>query len=323
MMEIANNLHDIKIIGAESLGVRGLCCSLTVGERRIVIDPGLALGFRRKGLLPHPVQIGVGRVIRERIISEIRISSDVVFSHYHGDHIPLKDPNPFQLSLIENIDIFKSRRIWIKPFSEETGKRKDRALHLFQLMQNNICIPEKSDDGVLFFPILAPHGNEMSTLGVVMVTGVRMNGKLFIHASDIQLLSDKAVAWIIELSPDIVLVSGPPLYLDHINRQRKTSAWQNAIRLAKNVETLIIDHHLLRSAEGLHWLDKLSEICGRTVFNAAEFTGISPHLLEAMRPKLYSDIPVPDGWHKRFFAGSEDSEPYLRKAREIYPWFSY
>jgi len=51
---------SLEIIGAESLGVRSLCCLVTLPDRRIVIDPGVSLGYVRKGLLPHPVQIAVG-----------------------------------------------------------------------------------------------------------------------------------------------------------------------------------------------------------------------------------------------------------------------
>ena len=42
---------SIEIIGAESLGVRGLCCLVTLPDRRIVIDPGVSLGYVRHGLL--------------------------------------------------------------------------------------------------------------------------------------------------------------------------------------------------------------------------------------------------------------------------------
>lgn len=45
------------ILGAESLGGRGLCCRVQVGERVIVIDPGVALGEDRFDLPPHPVQV--------------------------------------------------------------------------------------------------------------------------------------------------------------------------------------------------------------------------------------------------------------------------
>jgi len=44
----------LKIIAAESLGVRGLCCQVSLPGRCIVIDPGVALGYWRHGLMPHP-----------------------------------------------------------------------------------------------------------------------------------------------------------------------------------------------------------------------------------------------------------------------------
>ncbi|NIA19462.1 MAG: hypothetical protein GWP07_03380, partial [Xanthomonadaceae bacterium] len=50
----------IEIIGTESLGVRGMCCLVTAGKRRILIDPGVALGYRRHGLPPHPYQVKTG-----------------------------------------------------------------------------------------------------------------------------------------------------------------------------------------------------------------------------------------------------------------------
>ena len=56
----------IKPIGTESLGVRGLSCVVELGDRKIVIDPGVALGYRRHGLLPHPAQVAVGEQVRRR-----------------------------------------------------------------------------------------------------------------------------------------------------------------------------------------------------------------------------------------------------------------
>jgi hypothetical protein len=57
----------IEIIGVESLGVRGLCCFVAVAEQKILIDPGIALGFFRRGQAPHPTQVAVDEVIRESI----------------------------------------------------------------------------------------------------------------------------------------------------------------------------------------------------------------------------------------------------------------
>ena len=56
----------LEILSAESLGVRGLCCRVEAEGRVIVIDPGLALGERRYGLPPHPLQIALGRAARRR-----------------------------------------------------------------------------------------------------------------------------------------------------------------------------------------------------------------------------------------------------------------
>ena len=78
---------NIDIIAAESLGVRGLCCLVTLPGRRIVIDPGVALGYVRHGLLPHPLQISVGHSVREKILQVLETATDVVFSHFHGDHV--------------------------------------------------------------------------------------------------------------------------------------------------------------------------------------------------------------------------------------------
>ena len=49
----------VDILATESLGVRGLCCVVRTRRRYIVIDPGLALGYLRNGLLPHPRQVGL------------------------------------------------------------------------------------------------------------------------------------------------------------------------------------------------------------------------------------------------------------------------
>jgi hypothetical protein len=87
----------IKILGSESLGVRGLSCSVELKNRKIFIDPGIALGWSRYGFFPHPFQIAIGAGIREKIIEELKNASDVIFSHFDGDHCPLYNPNPYQL----------------------------------------------------------------------------------------------------------------------------------------------------------------------------------------------------------------------------------
>lgn len=47
---------ELAVLGTESLGVRGLCCLVRAGGRCILVDPGVAPGYTRNGLLPHSVQ---------------------------------------------------------------------------------------------------------------------------------------------------------------------------------------------------------------------------------------------------------------------------
>ena len=94
-------------------------------------------------------------------------------------------------------------------------------------------------------------------------------------------------------------------------------AWENAKRLARHVDTLILDHHLLRCEEGLSWLDRLSSEIGQQVVCAADFVGQSRCLFEARRAQLYEEMPVPDGWHEAYAGGEADTERY-QDCRRVY-----
>jgi predicted metallo-beta-lactamase superfamily hydrolase len=156
-----------------------------------------------------------------------------------------------------------------------------------------------------------PHGEPQSRLSKVMMTRIEDDETVFVHASDIQLLNEEAVSLILEWQPDIVLVSGPPLYLSSfMNKHRRQKTWKQAVRLANGVEMLIIDHHLLRCEEGLSWLDCLSSEVNHRVVCAADFMGQSCHLLEARRQKLYAEIPVSEDWHEAYACGDADTQQY-------------
>ena len=73
----------IEILGTESLGVRGLSCFIKTKNRKILIDPGISLGYIRHKLLPHPLQIAVDEKIQKKIIKRWRESTDIVISHFH------------------------------------------------------------------------------------------------------------------------------------------------------------------------------------------------------------------------------------------------
>ncbi len=300
----------IEIIGTESLGVRGLCTVVTTADRRIVIDPGVALGYRRRGRQPHPLQVYVGVQVRRAIIASLETATDIVISHYHGDHIPLADANPYQLDARSVVEACRNTRFWCKSSDAPFNRISMRYTELSRLLGRSLPVVDGTDTEAMNFSKLQPHSVTDSGLGTVMMTRIVDGGEVFVHASDIQLLGDDSVSQILEWGPSTVLVSGPPLYLSRITVDQVRAARRNALRLAQNVDTLIIDHHLLRSEEGCRWLDDLIETSGRRIVCAADYMGRQRLFLEAWRDRLYDEMPVPDGWHDAYANGEIDIDEY-------------
>ena len=301
---------EITVIGTESLGVRGLSCMVRTGDRRILIDPGVALGYLRHGHLPHPCQVAVGAVVREQIIAAMGEATDIVISHYHGDHVPLADANPYQLSL-QRIPPLAGVQCWCRG----TDCLSSHSLRRREAIENHIGRPLPASDGthegILSFSAPVPHGPPDSHLGRVMMTCIRDCDTTFVHASDIQMLNREAVRVIRAWEPDVVIASGPPLYLLRLTDKERTEAWTNALSVAEGCGTFILDHHVRRSHGGCRWTEKLSDAAGGNVVSAAEFMGREPLLLEARREELYRDYPVPEGWHEAYAKGEVGLEAFL------------
>ena len=241
----------IRILGAESRGVRGLSCVVEVENRKIVIDPGLALGYHRHGLLPHPAQVAIGEQVRREIIAELKDATDVVMSHFHGDHVPLPDANPYQLKAQQVAPLCRAVRFWTKGPEGLSHNMLRRKKSLCEALGRDLPNAEEQSDGPLAFSLPVPHGERHGRLGMVMMTRIEDEDTVFVHASDIQLLDGEAVSLILDWEPNIVLAGGPPLYLSWLSSKRRWGAWRNARQLARHVDTLILDHHLLRCEEGL------------------------------------------------------------------------
>lgn len=301
---------EVLVIGTESLGVRGLSCLVYTGSRRFLIDPGVALGYVRSGLLPHPCQVAIGDSVRSRIISAFLEATDIVISHYHGDHVPLADANPYQLP-ISMVPIRSSIRVWAKGPSGLSDQSLSRREALASLAGWKMTEADGKSMSGISFSEPVPHGSSRSRLGSVIMTCIRQGGESFVHASDIQLLNRESVEAIQEWRPDVAIASGPPLYLDRIGRKDRSAAWQNAVDIAGSVGLLILDHHLLRSYEGFRWLEHLSVETGGNVVSSAEFLGRNPCILEAQREKQYERIPVPPGWHQAYARGETDFREFV------------
>jgi len=297
----------IKIIGAESLGVRGLCCVVETEDRKIVIDPGVALGYRRHGLLPHPIQVAAGERVKVAIEKALEDATDVVISHYHGEHHPMVDANPYQLSAGRVAESLGHPRLWARGTQDLSPSQIQRAQALAQKINRILPPSEGLNDGCLTFSPPVPHG-EQGRGGMVMMTRIEDERGVFVHASDIQMLNDEAIDQILVWRPTVVLASGPPVYLPSLTLNKREGALRRTLTVAREVDTLILDHHLMRSREGEKWLDWVSSLADHRVVCAADFTGRNRNLLEAERVLWYRKMPVPNGWHEAYAHGEATTD---------------
>jgi|SRR5690554_1159058 len=284
----------IRILGAESLGVRGLACLIELQQRKIFIDPGIALGWHRYGFLPHPFQIAIGSEIRKQIIHELQNVDDVIISHFDGDHCPLLNANPYQLNLAEVKDSLKNCRILAPGIEHSSEVQKRRRDDIAEATGSEVINVEGREVEFGQFSHPVPHGPPGRVDNLVMMSRISENGETFVHASDIQLIDFRTIETILNWKPDTVLVSGPPLYhyTQSTHLSLRDNALQNARKLTDNVAELIIDHHLLRSEEGIRWLESLKKGANNRIFSAAEYMRREPIYLEAWRDELYQWLPL-------------------------------
>jgi predicted metallo-beta-lactamase superfamily hydrolase len=309
---------NIKILGSESLGVRGLSCTVELKNRKIVIDPGIALGWSRFGFFPHPFQIAIGQAVRNKIIGELKNAHDVIISHFDGDHCPLSHPNPYQLGLAEVRNSLSDCRIWVPGSDNCSLTQQNRRGELARIVNRELLNCEGIKEGPLEFSFPVPHGARMGKKNMLVMSRIQGEGKVFVQASDIQLLHRSTVEKILDWEPDVVLASGPPLYhYSHASSQtHRENAWKIALELSRHVDTLIIDHHLLRCQEGIEWLERLNRASENRVCCAGDFMNRNPLFLEAWRKELYEWLPVSENWHEHYERGRVDVNDYRIKGWE-------
>jgi predicted metallo-beta-lactamase superfamily hydrolase len=301
---------QIEILGCESFGARSLACVVHTDERKIVIDPGVALARLRSGLSPHPLEVAAASRIRKKLLFALERATDIVISHYHGDHMPMRAEDPYQLPM-EALPSLEGVSFWCKGPEKISSLSAKRRHELSDFLGFSLPASEGKKSGSIDFSSPVPHGTRDKGFGTVMMTCICEGNEVFVHCSDIQLLDRKTVLTVLAWKPTTVFASGPPLYLSHRIPGAGKEAFENASLLARDVDTLILDHHLLRSFEGYNWLKELAEKVENRVLCAAEFMGREPELLEAQRKILYEKMPVPSGWHEAYAKGEAGFEGYL------------
>ena len=289
----------LRIIGSESMGVRGLSCFIEVGNHSVLIDPGVALGFTRCALHPHPIQAAFSELSKVLLTFYWLKATDIVVTHLHGDHIPLHNANPFQFSLSIVGELNNQALLWIKSIDNSIAYEKIRFEKLCECFRGRVvCVNEgsTSSDELIEFSGPYPHGLSRRTR--VMAVKVGYSSSSVVHLSDTQLLIDEVIKKVRLWRPKVVITDGPPLYRLHgaLRARVAEKALVNVAKLASYADYVIIDHHVCRSVDGVRWLDFLRARIGGRVMCAADYMGRPRLLLEAWRRILYEVMPVRNDW---------------------------
>ncbi|AEC52441.1 hypothetical protein PNA2_1526 [Pyrococcus sp. NA2] len=296
-------------LASESLGVRSLALFLKIGKVGILVDPGVALGPKRYSLPPAEAEMKALLMSREKIQEYSKKAQIITISHYHYDH-----HTPFFEGLYESSSEEKAREIYtgklllIKHPTQDINASQKKRANEFLKYAKDIAKDIKFADSQSFdfgdfrieFSPPIPHGREGSRLGYVLMVLVDDGKKSVLHASDSQLINDKAIDWIIKKNPDVLIAGGPPTYLSHrVGNVRKLGVENiNKIIRETNAE-LVIDHHIVRDKG----YEKFFEELDKRPSTFAEFLGKDSAPLEAYRKELHKiqkgeDVEIPNGIKK-------------------------
>ena len=258
----------------------------------VFIDPAVSLAPRRFSLPPHEVELRRLREVAEEITGRASEADVIVVTHYHYDHHDRGKHVP--------IDIYAGKVLIVKdPRRKINVSQRIRASKFLKLVRSiakEVLIGDSSSYTFgrtqLTFSQPVPHGTTPK-LGYVVEVLVKDSSGSVLHTSDIEGGTTKeSVDFIINSSPDLVIMDGPPTYLlgYGISEEELNTSIQNLRVVAGSLQgtRLVIDHHLLRDLNYRNFYSTITEgIDGASVLTAAEFMGRQPLLLEARRKELY------------------------------------
>jgi predicted metallo-beta-lactamase superfamily hydrolase len=284
----------VKVIplAAESLGVRSLATWVECGESRLLIDPGATLAASRYRLPPAEEEWEALKRANDRISAHAARATAIVLTHYHEEHFRY-DPA-----------LYAGRQVWAKdPARMINPAQGRRALALWKAIRPHCRLEAaegrrwESPDATLVASPPLPHGLEGTDLGYVVALSVtdRREGMRFVHASDVQgPLSAVATAYLIRERPHLLLLSGPPSYLERqLGARLIEQGIDNLLRILEATGCrVIMDHYALRDPGYRERFRRLWET--RRVVTAAGYLGLGDAPLEARRHALWAGRRKPE-----------------------------
>jgi predicted metallo-beta-lactamase superfamily hydrolase len=231
----------------------------------------------------------------------------------------LVQANPYQLNISSLDKLLPKTRVWLSSFEQLNNLEKSRFSELKGALGQNYIFVDSLFHQDLCFSKLVFHGERDKNRNKVFMTRIEEDNFVFVHGSDIQLLDEEAVQIILSWKPDLLVVSGPPLYLTvKMTKKLEQNAFNNARILSDHIPTVIIDHHLLRNYKGLDWLGKIKKRTKNKVLCAACYMNKPLLMLEADRLKLYKEMSVTADWHTKYAQGLVNTQYYWDRGNKIY-----
>ncbi len=285
----------IRLIGFDSMGTRSMATVIDTGSVKIFIDPGISYAPKRYGLPPHPIELKLFEKHLNKVYEELIDTDIVIISHYHRDHylyrngeeeyyrdkiLYIKDP-------VKNINVSQRIRAYIL-LNKMNIKNMAKKIYI---ADSNEYIIDKDIQLKFIGPV--PHGERGTKLGGVIMSLIIIDGYKILHASDVEgPIESTTRNIIIDLDPDMLLISGPPTYLAdyRFSMNKVLEGLTNLSLIAKNLRRnsyLIVDHHLLRDINYMDHLRKYIKGSNARVMTAAEYMGVKVFQAEALRKELW------------------------------------
>jgi predicted metallo-beta-lactamase superfamily hydrolase len=296
---------QIEPLAAESLGVRSMATRIKTPDTSIVIDPGCSLGQRMR-LDPHPKEYEALFRANQKLIDGCKKAEILTISHYHYDHLkPSFTDYHFILSNSDLAEILYTDKIILaKDFRENINYSQRQRGYFFnkftkKLAKKIVWADNQSfefGNTRIYISKPLPHSELNSKQGFTVSCKVSYEDEEFIHATVQGPIVTETMAYLLSPTPRSIYVGGPPVYLSGFRIPEPTleMARNNLVELAKNISVLLVDHHLLRTANWREWMNPIYEAANKLnhwVGTSADFIKAPIETLEVFRKELYLNDP--------------------------------
>ncbi|MBD3226840.1 MAG: hypothetical protein GF329_01525 [Candidatus Lokiarchaeota archaeon] len=290
---------NLRVLASESLGVRSFATYIKTPDINVLIDPGCALGPKRKHKIPHPLEYRKLKEKTEEITDYAEESDVIIISHYHNDHFKnfitdydyINTNSEIAESIYSNkIVITKDPKNKIKYYQSKRAKILHKNI---KKITSEVKISDNNSfsfgDTRIDFSFPVYHGEYKSNRGWVIMTTIEDQGEgiRIMQTSDVQGPIVKGTyEYIIKRKPNILLLDGRRI--KNINNDYT----RNLKGLNKICKNLVLDHHCLRDLGWKDWINNNISENKNKIMCGAEFNNEKPLQLEAKRSKLYKNFPI-------------------------------